>query len=225
MRKRRSVLQCWLLFIGVTLLAAAVLLTAIYIKMRPLVYIAARSQAETVMLNAASHSMLRILQENNIGYNDISKISKDSDGNVNGVEIDIKNIALLKNSISSAIPNEIAKNEFYDVFIPLGTLTGLEITANMGPMIKIPMQLTSTVIVDYENKFITSGINNTLHQILINIELKCNIIMFGFSKGFSVSTTEIAAQTVIVGVTPDTFTCVTETPRDDIADDLFNYAN
>ena len=49
--------------------------------------------------------------------------------------------------------------------------------------------------------------------------------MVGATDNFSVTTTAIAAQTVIIGVTPDTFTNVEEYPGDEIADELFNFAD
>ena len=48
--------------------------------------------------------------------------------------------------------------------------------------------------------------------------------MVGYTKGFKISTSALAAQTVIAGNVPDSFTQVEEHPGDDIADEIFNYA-
>ena len=225
MRKRRTVIQNWLILVGIFVLVISISLTFLYFKLRPLIFVAAKSQAETIMLNASSSSLLEILRENDISYNSISRITRDESKNIKNIEIDIAQITLLKNQISSTIPQKIDEKEFYEVAIPLGTLTGFEFASGFGPRIRFPMQLTSTVVVDYKSNFSSEGINQTLHQILITIKLNCNILMLGFSDSFSVSTTEIAAQTVIVGVVPETFTNVVETPTDDIADEIFNFAD
>lgn len=224
MRKRRRMCYGWLKFIGVIMLAVLVSVMVIYFRVRPLLYVVARSQAETIMLNAASRAMLNVLQEDGITYDSISRITRGENGEILGIEIDIRQINTLKNRIASEIPRKIAENEFYEVAVPLGTLVGAELTSGVGPKLHFPMQLTSTVVVDYKSNFLSEGINQTLHQILIIIDLRCNIVMLGFSEGFSVATTEVAAQTVIVGEVPDSFTNVIETPTDDIADEIFNFA-
>ena len=64
-----------------------------------------------------------------------------------------------------------------------------------------------------------------LEAFIIEINLNASILMVGATDNFSVTTTAIAAQTVIIGVTPDTFTNVEEYPGDEIADELFNFAD
>lgn len=224
MKKRRRLYFGWLKCLGACLLAVAIAMTVLYFRIRPLIYMVARSQAETIMLNAASQAMLNILEDEDITYDSIARISRGESGEILGIEIDIQQINILKNRVSFEIPRIIGEQEFYDVCIPVGTLVGAEFTAGVGPKMRFPMQLTSTVVVDYKSNFQSEGINQTLHQILITIDLRCNIVMFGFSEGFSVATTQIAAQTVIVGATPDSFTNVIETPTDDIADEIFNFA-
>ncbi|MEE0807945.1 MAG: sporulation protein YunB, partial [Acutalibacteraceae bacterium] len=93
-----------------------------------------------------------------------------------------------------------------------------------GPQIKFKMRLTETAILDFESKVIDAGINNVLHQIIINIDINANVLMVGYTKGFKISTSALAAQTVIAGSVPDSFTRVEEHPGDDIADEIFNYA-
>lgn len=224
MKKYRRLYFGWLKLLSIILLVLAVLGSVIYFRIRPLLYMVACSRAETIMLNAASQAMLDVLDDCDITYDSIARLSRSENGEIQGIEIDIKQINVLKNRISFEIPRLIDKNEFYYVTIPVGTIFGAEITSGIGPRLKVPMQLTSTVIVDYKSNFSSEGINQTLHQILITIELRCNIVMLGFSQGFTVSTTQIAAQTVIVGETPDSFTNVIETPTDDIADEIFNFA-
>ena len=89
---------------------------------------------------------------------------------------------------------------------------------------KFDIQMTNTASLDFKSNFKNSGINNTLHQILINFDITANIVIKGGSDTFKVNTSIIVAQTVISGEIPDSFTNVTENPGDDIADDIFNFA-
>lgn len=225
MKKRRSVIRCWLITIGIMLLCGSLLITYIYFSIRPIIFAAAKSRASRILMNSAAESMLKVLKEENITYNGISRVSRFENGEIKGIEIDIAQIGLLKNRLATEISKAIAEKENYTVDIALGTLTGMEFVTGMGPRLNFGMQLAAHTKTDYKSKFLEAGINQTLHQILISVDMNCSIMMLGFTEGFSVSTTEIAAQTLIVGAVPDTFTNVVETPTDDLADEIFNFAD
>ena len=111
------------------------------------------------------------------------------------------------------------------IYLYPGTLFGNEYTTGYGPKVKFKMQLTETAILDFESKFTSAGINNVLHQIIINIDVKASVLMMGCTDGFSVSTKALAAQTVISGTVPDSYTNVIEYPNNDLADELFNFGD
>lgn len=193
----------------------SVLAGVCFIKMRPIIISYAESQAETILLNASNEAILSILRDSNTSYDDIIILSKDSGGYVTSLEVNIVKINMLKSLISSKTSEIVAKNEHYTISIPAGTFFGSEYIAGMGPKIHFKMQITSTSVVDFEHEFTSSGINQVLHKIIINMDTKGSIIMSGYSGGFSVSTTAIAAQTVIVGAAPDAFTNVIESDSSD----------
>lgn len=218
---RFSVIKRWMILI----LCLTIAFVFFFFSVKPFVFIYAKSEAETIILNAANAAILNILEQNNISYSDISNISRTIDGLITGIEIDVEKINLLKSQISNEIAKLIAQNSKYDLYIPIGTLFGNEYTTGYGPRVHFKMQLTETAIVDFKSSFSDAGINNVLHQILITMKINASVLMMGCTDGFSVSTTAIAAQTVIAGAVPDSFTNVIEHPGDDIADEIFNYAD
>lgn len=215
--KKRAVFLTFILLLGIILSALS------YFKFKPLVYTAAQKRAEIILLNATNEAVLNVLQQNNISYENIAKLSRDSDGRVTSLEIDTVKINFLKSKIAFEIPDILSKREYYDVKIPIGTFLGSEYTNGIGPRIKFNMQLAPAVLVDFEHEFIDAGINQVLHRIVIRIRINCSIIMIGASENFSVSTAAIAAQTVIVGSAPDAFTEVIETPDDKTAGIINDY--
>ena len=216
-----SVVMRWIVLI-VCLALAFVLL--IY-DVGPLVFTYAKSTAETIVLDAANTAVLNVLNENDIVYSDISNVSRTAEGTITGIEIDTVTVNKLKSLISNEISDLVSKSTFHNLEIPIGTLLGNEYTTGFGPRVTFKMQFTETARLDFESRFEQAGINNVLHQIIINIKISVNILMLGYTKGFSVSTSAIAAQTVIAGEVPDSFTEVEEHPGDDIADEIFNYAD
>ncbi len=215
-----SLITRWLVFI----LIIVILFGAFFWGATPIVFTYAKSVAETVLLDAANTAVLNVLEEAKITYSDISNITYNSNGDIQGIQIDTKAVNKLKSLISNEITKIVGENNSYTLKIPIGTLFGNEYITGYGPKIKFKMQLTETAILDFKSKFDDAGINNVLHQIIINMSINANILMVGYTKGFSVSTSALAAQTVIAGSVPDSFTQVEEHPGDDIADEIFNYA-
>ncbi len=219
-KKIRYVLLRWICFV----LGLCLLLLACFIKIKPLVFTYAKSRAETIMLNAANTAILSILERNDFQYDEIADITLDNGQNITGIEIDAKWTNMFKSVVSKEIEAILEKQSDYTVSIPFGTFLGSEFTMGMGPQIDFKMRLTETAVVDFKNQFESVGINNVLHQVIIDINISANIIMIGCAENFNVKTSAIAAQTVIAGQVPSSFTQVEEHPGDDLADEIFNYA-
>ena len=182
--------------------------------MYPVVIRYAVSVAETIMLNAANDAIVQVLEENNVSYGDIVNLSNNNDGYVTSLEIEIYSVNSLKSKISSKTAENIENKEFYEVGIPIGTFLGNTYTAGFGPKVKFKMQLTSTAFVDFSHEFKAAGINQVLHIIMVNIDIRGSLVIAGYNKGINTKTSAIAAQTVIVGKSPDAFTNVVESEKD-----------
>ena len=85
------------------------------------------------------------------------------------------------------------------------------------------MQLTTTAFVDFVHEFKAAGINQTLHLIHIKIKIKGSFVTAWYTGGIATETSVIAAQTVIVGATPDAFTNVIESIDDNTAGLINDY--
>ncbi|MBQ8532582.1 MAG: sporulation protein YunB, partial [Clostridia bacterium] len=108
----------------------------------------------------------------------------------------------------------VSGRENYDFGIPIGTFFNNDFTNGLGPKIKFNMQITTTAFVDFSQEFESAGINQVLHIIKVDMKIKGSLVIAGYTKGIETSTSAIAAQTVIVGKTPDAFTSVVESEKD-----------
>lgn len=196
------------------LLLATILAGLCFYKMQPVIFRYAVSKAETIMLNSANESIINILEKNDISYDDIVNLTTNSEGYVTSLEIDVYEVNYLKSRISNEVASIVDSKENYEVAIPAGTFLGSTFTAGWGPSIKFKMQLTATAFVDFKHEFKSAGINQVLHIITVNIKLKGSLIIAGYNKSINAETSAIAAQTVIVGKSPDAFTNVIESESD-----------
>ena len=158
-------------------------------------------------------------------YSDMAVVTRTADSLVSSIEIDYAKINILRAEIVNRINLASLNNSDNVLYIPLGSLLGSEYTAGYGPDIKFKLKYSQMPILDFKSNFFSAGINMVLHQIIINADLSCSIIMLGADKSFSVKLSAIAAQTVISGTVPENFTNVVETPESNIADDIFNFSN
>jgi len=194
-----------------------------FLNIREVIINYAESQATSIVFNIANDEIEKEMARQGVTYNDIVKLSKNSENNISALEIDAVKINQMKSRISSQISKEIGKYEEYNISVPIGTLTGNEYLLGFGPKIKFRMKITSSVFTGFESNFYSAGINQVLHQVVIKVKIKGNLVLPWNTKGFETNTDVIAAQTVLVGVVPDAFTNVIEADGGEIASEIFDY--
>ena len=185
-----------------------------YYLMQPVILRYATSVAETIMLNCANKAIVNVFEKGEISYKDIVNLTENSEGYVTSLEIDVLQINSLKSKISNEMARLIEKEERYSVSIPLGSFFGNSYTNGFGPDVNLKMQITTTCFVDFSHEFKSAGINQVLHIVNVDIDVTGSFVVMGYNRNINASTTAIAAQTVIVGKSPDAFTNVIESATD-----------
>lgn len=173
------------------------------------------------MINTTVHSYL---ESENIKYSDILRINTKEDGTVTSVEFDTIRLTKLKSGVISHIQQNINKQGSIQIKVPLGTLTGNQFLNNKGPSIDIDMTISSAVYSKISSEFISAGINQTLHKIILTINTDIYFVMPWYRSSGSYQTDFVLAETVIVGEVPDAYTNVIEYPGSNIAGEIFDYS-
>lgn len=217
----KSVVIRWLFVVLSIIIALFFLLT----RSRPIIISYAQSHAKALMITAFDNAVKGAIMSLDYKYSDMSVVTRGADNSVSSIEIDYQKLNILRSEISNRISAESQKNSDNTLYIPLGSLLGSEYTVGYGPKIKFKLKFSQMPVLDFKSNFSSAGINSIFHQIIINADLSCSIIMLGADKSFSVNLTAIVAQTVISGAVPESFTNVVETPASNVADDIFNFSN
>lgn len=205
-------------FLGLIILAVG-----FFYKMRPLILKYASSSAEVLMLNAANDAILDILNEEGVSYNDMINLSQNADGQIISLETDIVKFNTLKSLMANRLSENIAKKEYYDIHIPLGTFFSSLYTSGLGPKIRFKMQLSAVAKVDFSHEFKSAGINQVLHLVKADMNISGGLVIAGYKGSISASTSVIAAQTIIVGAVPEAYTNVVENENDNTAGLINDY--
>ena len=89
--------------------------------------------------------------------------------------------------------------------IPLGSLTGFATASDLGPVLPVRVLTAATPTAAFEHVFTSSGINQTLHQVMLNVQVECTLLIPGGAVDTVVEAQVCAAETLLVGQVPDTY--------------------
>lgn len=211
----------WIVLLTVLLAAVIIFM----VRSRPFIISYAKTRAESIMISAYDQAVKDALNRLDYCYDDMVIISRTENNMVSSIEIDYSKLNLLRAEIAERVYNTMGEKSENTLYVPLGTLLGNEYTAGYGPRIKFKLNFLQIPRLDFSSDFYSAGINNVFHQVIIKADLSYSIVMPGVDETFTVGMSAVAAQTVIAGAVPDSFTNVVETPDSNVADDIFNFAN
>ena len=172
-------------------------------QLSPLVEKAAESQAKQMFNQSVNDAVAAELNSKGITYTDLIHIEKASDGAVLAVTTDSLKINQLKADISVAVQNHLGKEKYRQFSVPVGTLTGSNLLRDKGPAIPIDISFSGSVVTDLKSEFVSAGINQTRHQILMTVKGYEVLMAPGINTTVEVETTVAVAETVIVGQVPE----------------------
>lgn len=211
---------CFLLFICLSL-------TLIYnIQIIPALIPLAKANATTAVTLEMQKIIGACVTERS--YGDFVKLNYDTNGDVVSLETNTGCIALLTADITESAINSLCKNNSLNVSIPIGNLTGGAIFTGKGPAIDIDITVSKKIVCNIKNEFYESGINQTLHRIIAEVETEVYALVPMSPQTVTVVTQYCIAETVIVGDVPSAYTKINRLSEDDDLeesdiDDIFDF--
>ena len=200
----------------VLLLSAVVLaLTMLFLattQMQPLLESLATTRVSNTVNRIVSEAVDEAIETGNITYGDLISFEKDNEGKISAIYSNMAAFNRLQSRILDIILARIDQVPARELSIPVGSLTGSVLLAGRGPSISVRMESVGSSSAWFENEFTSAGINQTKHQIVLNIDVAVSILLPGFSTATVVSNAVTVAETVIVGSVPDTYTYFSTTP-------------
>jgi len=137
-----------------------------------------------------------------INYESLVTITYSPSGTITAITADTNELNRLKSSLTLNILSKLEDLGSQGFSVPLGNLTDILLFSGVGP--KIPFRIVpyGSATVDFRNSFTSAGINQTRHEIYIDITADVHAISSVSAIRATISTSVMAAQTVIVGETP-----------------------
>lgn len=201
-----------LLFMGAAL---------IVVRIRPMVTRLAESRATNRVNRIVAEAVSDAVASGQVDCSRLITFEKDSGGKVTALRSNMPEFNRLQTLISDAILERLSEMSPVDLSIPLGTLTGSNLLAGRGPYIHVRTQSVGTATAKLRNALTAAGINQTKHQVLLDVEVYVTVLLPGFATSVQVNNELCVAETVIVGNVPETYTyfSTTEDKVEDYADE------
>ena len=202
------------------LVGAAVALVVFSTQMKSMLTRMATSRVTNTVNQIVLDSVNLAVDSGEFGYDRMISFEKDNEGRITAVKSNMPEFNRLQSYILREVLDRIDHVSSRDLSIPLGSLTGSALLAGRGPRVTVRMQSVGASTARLENAFVSAGINQTKHQVRLNIDVSVSILLPGFSTATKVSNSVVVAETIIVGSVPETYTSfISPQPMEDMAEE------
>ena len=191
------------------------------IHMEPILVSMATARVSNTVNRIVVEAVNDAIQGGEIDYGVLVEFEKDAEGHVTALKSNMAAFNRLQSRIADDILLRLSEVSTTTLAIPIGTLTGSSLLAGRGPALKVKMQSVGSTTASFRNTFGSAGINQTRHQILLDVQVNMSILLPGFRTSTKVNNEISVAETVIVGSVPENYTYFSTAPNeiDDYAED------
>ncbi len=171
----------------------------------PIVEVFAMTSAMNHVTRLVNKTVEDYLDDMSLDYNDIAQLQTDANGKVAAIRIDSVVLNRVKTGITAAIAYEFSDILTIDTAIPVGTLTGSSFFTGKGANLPLSVSYSASAESELTNLFVTRGINQTQHQIVLQVTADVKVLSWMKTSKAQVKTQITIAETVIVGSIPEIY--------------------
>ena len=197
-RRNRGISILFLLVALLLFLAAA----SLYLKdVSTAIAVSNASDAVTVSINNA---IADIMRDGDYSADYFVTFEKSEAGEITAISSNMARI----NALSAKILDRIVgatDTHMLTVNIPVGNLTGVSLLMGRGPKVPVKIITMTSSRVEFNNSIVTAGINQTKHQINLEVIVDIDILVPWGTESTQVITEVLIADTMVVGRVPDTY--------------------
>ena len=197
-RRNRGISILFLLVALLLFLAAA----SLYLKdVSTAIAVSDASDAVTVSINNA---IADIMRDGDYSADYFVTFEKSEIGEITAISSNMARI----NALSAKILDRIVgatDTHMLTVNIPVGNLTGVSLLMGRGPKVPVKIITMTSSRVEFNNSIVTAGINQTKHQINLEVIVDIDILVPWGTESTQVITEVLIADTIVVGQVPDTY--------------------
>ena len=164
-----------------------------------------RTQVDNQASDVINCAIGELIAEGDIAYDRMIRVEKDTLGNVTAVCTDVKEVNRLKTAVLERVDRMLKTLSTEQLSVPVGSVVLPEFFSGEGPNIPLKVLAVRSSDAVFRNSFTGAGINQTLHQITIDIHVKVTVLTWSGTMEIPVDSAVLVAETVIVGTVPTTY--------------------
>jgi sporulation protein YunB len=204
-RRRKGRRRAAALFFVALLIITSVLANIVVSNLTPILTSMATARVSNVVNKIVNEAVDQAIIKGDFQYDNLISIEKDNDGRVTALKSNMVEFNRLQSEIMNDILQRMNDVTSSELSIPIGSLTGIAVLSSRGPKIRIKMSAVGSPSADFNNLFTSAGINQTKHQIVLNISVNVSILMAGIKTSAVVNNSLAVAETIIVGSVPNSY--------------------
>ena len=194
----------------ICLIVAVVLSFFIMSKLvNPIIKETGKSKISETTNYAVNRAVLSAMQ-GTISYDDLIHLVTDATGKITMLQANSIQINSLSRRVIDVTYSYIMERIGANLKIPLGSFSGIPLFSGVGPDITIPTMPYGSVNCVFLSKFVTAGINQTLHKIYLSVDTSITMVL-PFNTIHVDDTTEVlVSESLIIGEIPETYLMAAE---------------
>ena len=203
-KRRKFVTRLVAAIVAIIILAIALALWIYWRSMTPTILEIAQTRlvAETTM--AVNDAVCVALAECD-SFKDFVTITRNDNNDITMISSNSALVNKLARNTAIMSQSKINAIKGYEVHIPIGTLSGIPLLSEKGPAVNVAVSPIGAVNCTFTSTFETAGINQTLHRIFIQVDIKVDLIMPTSHLEVTTSTPVLICENVIIGAVPAVF--------------------
>lgn len=176
-------------------------------KIRPAIIKVSENNARNIAIRCTNEAIYENIE--NIKYENLVKINKDSNGNVTSLSANSMEINKLTTKIIGDIEEKLQENEEGEARMPIAMFFDENITSGYGPKISIKTFPIGDIKGEIKSNFESTGINQTRHSLVFEITTEVKVLAPFISEVEVYKNSIVIAETIIVSDTPSSYYNIT----------------
>ncbi len=197
-KKQKSIIKILIIFI-IEILVARNIINAI----NPIIDTQCVNQAKNIATIITNEQSSIVMEK--YKYEDLATVIKDDNGKIQMVKLNIIPVNEIISDVAIRVQNELNNVETADMGIRLGSFSGSKLLSYFGPKINIKISCIGNVETDLKSEFKSVGVNQTLHQVYLDIGCEVMVLTPYNTKNEKVKNQVLIAESIIVGEVPNTY--------------------
>lgn len=180
------------------------------VSARPLVRQLAKAAVENKGQSIINDAVEQQLAQGQIDYEHIVFLEKDIDGNITALKTNMAEVNRLKTQTLAIADTMLLDLNVMEIGLPLGSILFPALFSGSGPRLPVKVLYISNSDAVFRNVFSEAGINQTAHQIVMDVGIDLTVMTPAGTETVQVMYSVVVAETVIVGHVPQSYVNVGE---------------